>query len=267
VFSFTTAGSGGAGDFSVNISPASETVVAGGSGTFAVTTSTTSGSRQSLALSMSNLPANAKASFDQSTVISGHTAFLTIATSSNTPPGSYTLFLSAVGSAGAHVATTTFVVNGSGPPAEAPAVTTASAGEVTSTSAALNGALNPNGSAALGWFQYGTDPSFGTYQKTAYQNIAADNLSHNFSASVSGLVPGSIYYYRAMASNTGGGNQGSSVSFTTTSSTYVLSVSASGGTVMSAQNHFLAIDRDHPPLKASAVDLRLSPYKRLKQVC
>jgi hypothetical protein len=200
----------------------------------AVTTSTISGSPQSLALNVSNLPANAKASFDQSTVISGRTAFLTIATSSNTPPGSYTLFLSAIGSAGAHVATTTFVVNGNGPSAEAPAVTTASAGAVTSTSAALNGALNPNGSAALGWFQYGTDPSFGTYQETAYQNIASDNLSHNFSASVSGLVAGSTYYYRAVASNTGGRNQGSLVSFTTTSSTYTLSVSASGGTVTSA---------------------------------
>jgi pimeloyl-ACP methyl ester carboxylesterase len=234
VFSFTTAGGASAGDFSVNISPASETVVAGGSASFAVTTSTISGSPQSLALNVSNLPANARASFDQSTVISGRTAFLTIATSSNTPPGSYTLFLSAVGSAGAHVATTTFVVNGSGPPAEAPAVTTDSAGAITSTSAVLNGALNPNGSAALGWFQYGTDPSFGTYQETAYQNIASDNLSHNFSASVSGLVAGSTYYYRAVASNTGGRNQGSPVSFTTTSSTYALSVSASGGTVASA---------------------------------
>ncbi|MBZ5490686.1 MAG: choice-of-anchor D domain-containing protein [Acidobacteriia bacterium] len=234
VASFTTASDAGAGDFSVNISPTSETIVAGGSVTFAVTTSTISGSPQSLALNVSNLPANAKASFDQSTVISGRTAFLTIATSSNTPPGSYTLFLSAVGSAGAHVATTTLVVNGSGPTAEAPAVTTDSAGAITSTSAVLNGALNPNGSAALGWFQYGTDPSFGTYQETANQNVAADNLSHNFSASVSGLTPGSTYYYRAVASNIGGRNQGSSVSFTTTSSTYTLSVSASGGTVTSS---------------------------------
>ena len=237
VFSFTTAGGAGAGDFSVNISPASETVVAGGSVTFAVPTSTTSGSPQSLALNVSNLPANAKATFDQTTVISGHTAFLSVATSSNTPPGSYTLFISAVGSAGAHVATTTLVVNGSGPPEQAPAVTTASAGAVTSTSASLNGALNPNGSAALGWFQYGTDPSFGTYQETAYQSVASDNLSHNFSASVSGLVAGSTYYYRAVASNTGGRNQGSSVSFTTTSLTYVLSVSVTGGTVTSADGN------------------------------
>ena len=95
----------------------------------------------------------------------------------------------------------------------APTVTTNSATAISQNSATLNSAVNPNNSATNFWFEYGTAQSLGT--TIGYQSVGSGNNSTNFSSSVFGLQPNTIYYYRAVASNSYGTTYGSILSFTT----------------------------------------------------
>lgn len=99
----------------------------------------------------------------------------------------------------------------------APAVTTTVASSVTSTSAALNGMVNPGGSATAVWFEWGTDPSPTALalNPTPSQPVASSTSDVPVSAGVSGLTAGTTYYFRAAASNSGGTAKGQILSFTT----------------------------------------------------
>ncbi|MFI6265781.1 S8 family peptidase [Micromonospora sp. NPDC051006] len=103
-----------ANDFSVSVSPTSGSTAPGGSVTATVGTATTAGSAQSVSLSASGLPAGATASFSPSTVTSGGSSTLTIATSASTPPGSYPVTITGSGAAGTRTASYTLTVTGSG---------------------------------------------------------------------------------------------------------------------------------------------------------
>ncbi|WP_406077806.1 S8 family peptidase [Micromonospora sp. NBC_00858] len=103
-----------ANDFSVSVSPTSGSTAQGGSVTATVGTATTAGSAQSVSLSASGLPAGTTASFSPSTVTSGGSSTLTIATSASTPAGSYPVTITGSGAAGTRTATYTLTVTGSG---------------------------------------------------------------------------------------------------------------------------------------------------------
>jgi serine protease len=98
-------------DFSLALSSASGAVVQGSSLTTTVTTSTTSGSAQSVALSVSGLPTGAQATFTPASVTSGGSSTLSILTSSTTPTGSYSLSVTGTATSGSHSATYSLVVN------------------------------------------------------------------------------------------------------------------------------------------------------------
>ncbi|PZF86800.1 M4 family metallopeptidase [Micromonospora deserti] len=100
-------------DFSVSLSPTSGAVNPGGSISTTVATATTSGSAQTVTLSVSGLPAGASAEFTPPSVTSGNSSTLTIATTSATPPGSYPITVRGAGSV-SRTATYTLTVNGSG---------------------------------------------------------------------------------------------------------------------------------------------------------
>lgn len=100
-----------------------------------------------------------------------------------------------------------------------PTVTTLNASSVTTTSATLNGSVNPNGSATTAWFEWGTSSTLSTYTQTPSQSIGSGTTSQPVSASLSGLIPNTTYYYRAAASNAAGTQRGSILSFTTLSIT------------------------------------------------
>ena len=125
--------------------------------------------------------------------------------------------------------------------ANAPSVTTSSATLLTGTTAQLNGSANPGGSAATGWFRYATaspgscNDSFGTRAPAAGgSSLGSGNASVAYSQGITGLVPGTTYYYCAIASNAVGTSFGSVLSFTTPTPPAVTTTAATGVTSTSA---------------------------------
>ena len=103
-----------------------------------------------------------------------------------------------------------------------PTVTTAVAGAVTDTSATLNGSANPKLAAATGWFRYDTiDPvtcndSFGTRAPVSGgTSLGAGSADVPYTQAVTGLLPGTTYYFCAIADNGVGTGVGQVLSFTT----------------------------------------------------
>jgi phosphodiesterase/alkaline phosphatase D-like protein len=96
-------------------------------------------------------------------------------------------------------------------------VTTRSAASVGVTTATLRGTVNPNGTSATYWFEYGTDPQFGQtgLSTTPSTPVSVVTSAVSVSASVSGLATSTTYYYRTAAQNSVGTVHGVSESFTT----------------------------------------------------
>ena len=76
------------------------------------------------------------------------------------------------------------------------------------TSAVLNGNVNPNGYATNAWFEWGTSPTLATFSTTSSQPLGSGTTSLAVNATISGLTPYSTYYYRVAASNSGGTQKG-----------------------------------------------------------
>jgi uncharacterized repeat protein (TIGR01451 family) len=95
----------------------------------------------------------------------------------------------------------------------APSAITNPATYVYSSSALLNGQINPNGAVTNGWFEYGLTTNLGS--KTDIQPMGAGNSYANISFALSGLLPNTTYYYRVVAQNNNGTSYGSILSFTT----------------------------------------------------
>jgi uncharacterized membrane protein len=78
-------------DFSIRADPASQTVVPGQSTTYTVSTQTTTGSPETMSLSVSGLPSGTTASFNPPSIPAGQSSVLTVATTAATPGGTFTL--------------------------------------------------------------------------------------------------------------------------------------------------------------------------------
>jgi phosphodiesterase/alkaline phosphatase D-like protein len=102
-------------------------------------------------------------------------------------------------------------------PGAAPAVTTLAATLVGSTSATLNGEVNPNGLATDAWFEWGTSPGLDTFSKTLPHALGDGTDTLPVMATMSALSSETTYYYRVAASNSSGSAAGSIASFTTAS--------------------------------------------------
>jgi hypothetical protein len=87
------------------------------------------------------------------------------------------------------------------------------------TTAQLNGIAFPNTNSGTtrAWFQWG--PSSAMSFTTAQQTVASGNGPDYYNASVSGLVPGTTYYYRAVVQNQNGTAYGDTVTFKSVAST------------------------------------------------
>ena len=103
-----------------------------------------------------------------------------------------------------------------------PAVTTNAAFSLTNTSANLSGTANPNGSATTGWFRYAlTDPvtcddSFGSRAPvTGGTALGSGTSNANFQQLITGLSPGTTYYFCAIAQSLEGISFGSVLTFVT----------------------------------------------------
>jgi hypothetical protein len=86
-FKFPNCGGTVANDFSVSANPTAQTVAAGASATIAIATAVTSGSAQSVALSVSGLPAGVTGSFSPASVTAGGGSTLTLTAASSASAG------------------------------------------------------------------------------------------------------------------------------------------------------------------------------------
>jgi phosphodiesterase/alkaline phosphatase D-like protein len=94
-----------------------------------------------------------------------------------------------------------------------PTATTGSASSITATAAAIAGSVNPNGVDTTYHFEYGTTPSFGT-STTAVDDGSGTSAS-TVQAGLTGLTPGTTYYYRLVATSVAGTTDGAQGTFAT----------------------------------------------------
>ncbi|MBC8176585.1 MAG: S8 family serine peptidase [Deltaproteobacteria bacterium] len=80
-----------------------------------------------------------------------------------------------------------------------PTVTTGSAPSVTSSSATLNGTVNPNGASTTYYFQYGTSTSYGSSTTSTSAGSGTSDVSVD--ATISGLSSSTTYHFRLVATN------------------------------------------------------------------
>ncbi|MDB6025017.1 MAG: LamG domain protein jellyroll fold domain protein [Verrucomicrobiales bacterium] len=118
----------------------------------------------------------------------------------------YQCRVTASNSAGITVVTNSFTA-----PAGLPAVTTLPATNITATNATLAAALNPNSGPTTVSFQYGANTNYGLISSSLVIPIGTNTSQTNID--VVGLLPGVVYHFRAIATNTGGTAQGQDLSF------------------------------------------------------
>ena len=127
-----------------------------------------------------------------------------------TPNTTYTYHVigtSAVGTAqGADVSFTTV--------AQAPSVTTVAASAITIDGATLNGTVNAQNDSTTVSFEYGPTIGYGT-TVTAAESPVTGLTDQAVSYVLSGLIPNTLYHYRAVGINSGGTISGSDRTFTT----------------------------------------------------
>jgi len=94
-----------------------------------------------------------------------------------------------------------------------PVAVTGSATSVTTTTATLNGTVDPNGRATTWYFEYGTSTSYGS--KTTERSAGSSTSTAGVSAPVSGLTRGRLYHYRLVATSDAGTSRGADQTFST----------------------------------------------------
>jgi hypothetical protein len=83
----------------------------------------------------------------------------------------------------------------------------------TTTNVTLNALVDPNGAATTWYFQYGLTISYGSFGTT--NTLAAGTSAVAISNAIAGLLPGTLYHYQLIASNSAGVTNGSDATFTT----------------------------------------------------
>jgi hypothetical protein len=100
--------------------------------------------------------------------------------------------------------------------AAVPTPTTGGAGQITQTSAKLNGTVKPNNQDTTWHFEIGTTTAYGT--NTPEQGpVKAGTGTTSVSTVVGALAPGTVYHYRVVATNPSGSVGGKDRTFTTRS--------------------------------------------------
>jgi hypothetical protein len=91
-------------------------------------------------------------------------------------------------------------------------IITNAATSVTSSSATLNGTVNPKGLTTSVYFQYGASASYGF---TTVAQSYSGSTTQPVSANIPGLGPITTYHFRLVGTNSGGTSFGSDRIFTT----------------------------------------------------
>jgi alpha-tubulin suppressor-like RCC1 family protein len=95
-----------------------------------------------------------------------------------------------------------------------PTATTVAATSITSTTATLNGVVNPNGVPTAAMFQHGTTASYGTGIPVSL--VPANSIApQSANVTITGLAPGTTYHFQTAASNVVGAASGGDQTYTT----------------------------------------------------
>ena len=103
-------------NFTLTVSPSGQTIIAGNSANFAVSTTSVSGFAGNVALSVTGLPAGAVATFSPASVAAGSSSTLYISTSTITQTGSYSLVITGTSGNLSHSATVVLGLTAPTPP-------------------------------------------------------------------------------------------------------------------------------------------------------
>ena len=195
----------GSPDFTMAVTPASRSVVAGNSATYTVATSAVNGSTQSISLSVTGLPAGAAGSFSPATVTAGGSSTLTVTTSAT---ASATTFTVTGTSTTTHSTTASITVTATPPPDFTVAVSPAS---------------QTIAQGASGTYTVSTTPLNGSTQSIAL--------------SISGLPTGVTGTFSPATVTAGGSSTLTlAVASTATASTTTFTVTGTSGTVQHSAN-------------------------------
>jgi hypothetical protein len=118
-------------------------------------------------------------------------------------------------------------------PATPPLATTLPATAVTATTATLGARVNPEGTATTVALVFGTDSALARGTTTSGQAIGSGASAVSVTAALTGLTPGTTYYYQVVATSKAGTTHGSILTFTT-AATVATAIHATSGTQQSA---------------------------------
>jgi hypothetical protein len=183
-------------DFSVSASPASQTVISGGSAPYTITVSPINGFSGTVGFSVSGLPAGAAAAFSPTSVTGSGSSTLTVTTTTATPAGSYPLTVTGTSGSLSRTANTTLVVT-------APV----GSGTLTGSSATPSGTIQLTPEGTSDWAHWGLN--------------AATDFNHK-----AGVTP-LISNYAVVGAGTPARYANNSVGFTWTDGTPAASATAS----------------------------------------
>ncbi len=99
-------------DFSISASPASGSVAPGGAASSTISTAITSGSAQTISLTVSGAPAGVTASLSPTSVSSGQSSTLSITTTTSAAAGTYALTVTGTATSGSHSTSYSLTVTG-----------------------------------------------------------------------------------------------------------------------------------------------------------
>jgi uncharacterized repeat protein (TIGR01451 family) len=109
---------------------------------------------------------------------------------------------------------TVWILNGGGSTSNAPTATTGAASSIGTTTATLNGTVNPGGQSTTAQFQYGLTTAYGSTAPVS--GTLTGTTAQAVSANLTGLAPGTTYHFLLTATNASGSTNGVDAQFTTT---------------------------------------------------
>ena len=105
-----------------------------------------------------------------------------------------------------------------------PLASTSAATDVAGTSVTLNGSVNPEGHATTWYAEWGLTTAYGT--KTGSQSLSGGTNTVNVSTPLGGLLAGTTYHFRIVATNASGTTTSGDLAFTTAGPGVTLAVSS-----------------------------------------
>jgi hypothetical protein len=209
----------GAADFTVAAAPAAQSVLNGSSTNFSVTIGAIGNFTNSVALSVSGLPANTGFSFNPPSVTGPGSSTLTVATSNSAPAGTYLLNIIGTGNSVSHTGTVSLTVMNFSL-AAAPASQAVTAGNNASYTVTVN--TNNGFSGAINFAVTGL-PAFTTAGFTP--SSLSGNGTTIFAVTTTSNTPGGSYILSIFATNASG-------TATATANLLVSGVQANPGTLL-----------------------------------